>query len=147
MMKQKEEDLARACKKTAELEECLRRAEEEGLTWKRIAKEKEAMAVSLQNTLQQVRDKGGFSSEAAAALEDDAASCCDSNADVAGLFRDVLGRGKEDMGRCRGCGCQDSCMLFMPCMHLCACLVCDSLLDSCPVCRSAKQGSIEVFLS
>ncbi|CAA6655997.1 unnamed protein product [Spirodela intermedia] len=161
LLKQKEEDLARASKKTLELEECLKRAEAEGQTWKRIAKENEAMALVLQNTLEQVRDNPCRSSAAgvipaASALGDDAASCCDSTSAAAaarpnggrgGGNREGEWQGNAVSGRCRGCGSHDSCMLFMPCMHLCACELCDSLLDSCPVCRSAKQGSIEVFLS
>lgn len=162
LLKQKEEDLARASKKTLELEECLKRAEADGQTWKRIARENEAMALALQNTLEQVRDNPCRSSAggvipATAALGDDAASCCDSTSATAAAARpnggkgegnrDGEGQGIAASGRCRGCGSHDSCMLFMPCMHLCACELCASLLDSCPVCRSAKQGSIEVFLS
>uniref|UniRef100_A0A1D1Z670 Baculoviral IAP repeat-containing protein 7-B n=1 Tax=Anthurium amnicola TaxID=1678845 RepID=A0A1D1Z670_9ARAE len=151
LLRQKDEDLARASKKTAELEEYLKRAEAEGQTWQRIAMENEAMALSLKNTLDRVRDNACLSSAAAAlALGDDAASCCDSSSAPSGP--DGGGRGAEpdqgegQAGRCRGCGSQDSCMLFMPCMHLCACKLCDPLLDSCPVCRSLKHGSIEVFL-
>ncbi|XP_078448272.1 SBP (S-ribonuclease binding protein) family protein [Wolffia australiana] len=133
LLKQKDDDLASANKKTMELEACLKRAEEEGHAWRRIAEENEAMAAALQN---QVR----MTAIAAPDDDGDAASCCDSNGG------DLI-KGKAVPGRCRGCGCRDSCVLFVPCMHLCSCELCDLLFDSCPVCSSAKQGSIQVFFS
>lgn len=56
LMRQKEEDLAQARKKTMELETCLRKAQMERESWQRQAGENEAMVVELSNTLEQVRE-------------------------------------------------------------------------------------------
>ncbi|MQM18102.1 hypothetical protein Taro_051087 [Colocasia esculenta] len=155
LLRQKDEDLVRANKRAAELEEYLRQAEAEGQTWQRIARENEAMALSLRSTLEQVGDNACLSTVggafAAAAICDAAASCCASSSTPpgpnGGAKQEEGEQGLAETGRCRGCGSQGSCMLFMPCMHLCACKLCDTLLDSCPVCRCVKHGSIEVFFS
>ncbi|KAK4253483.1 hypothetical protein QN277_010148 [Acacia crassicarpa] len=48
---------------------------------------------------------------------------------------------------CRECGREESCVLMLPCRHLCVCTVCGSSLNTCPVCRSFKTGSVHVNLS
>ncbi|KAI9086930.1 hypothetical protein K1719_031091 [Acacia pycnantha] len=48
---------------------------------------------------------------------------------------------------CRKCGREESCVLMLPCRHLCVCTVCGSSLNTCPVCRSFKTGSVHVNMS
>ncbi|XP_061361183.1 probable BOI-related E3 ubiquitin-protein ligase 3 [Gastrolobium bilobum] len=48
---------------------------------------------------------------------------------------------------CRNCGKVESCMLILPCRHLCLCTVCGSTLHTCPVCKSYKTASVHVNMS
>ncbi|KAA3482960.1 putative BOI-related E3 ubiquitin-protein ligase 2 isoform X1 [Gossypium australe] len=57
LMKRKEEDLARATKKSIELEACLKKAEMESQWWERLANANEAMVMDLSNTMEQVKEE------------------------------------------------------------------------------------------
>lgn len=48
---------------------------------------------------------------------------------------------------CRKCGREESCVLILPCRHLCLCPVCGSSLNTCPICNSFKTGSVHVNMS
>ncbi|KAK7342860.1 hypothetical protein VNO80_25816 [Phaseolus coccineus] len=48
---------------------------------------------------------------------------------------------------CRKCGKEESCVLILPCRHLCVCTGCGSSLDSCPVCKSFKNASVLVNMT
>ncbi|KAF8377800.1 hypothetical protein HHK36_031185 [Tetracentron sinense] len=142
LLKQKDEERTKAAKKTMELEDCLRRAQMEFETWQRISRENEAMVIALNKTLEQVReDVCCFSSGAA----EDAESCCDFSHALNRQDRDEEEQTKKMV--CKGCNSQSSCILFLPCRHLCSCKSCEAFLDLCPVCNSAKKATIEVFMS
>ncbi|KAL5995687.1 hypothetical protein ACLOJK_041804 [Asimina triloba] len=148
LLRQKEEDIAKACRKTEELEEYLRRIEAENQTWQRIARENEAMVLSLNNTLEQMMRENLclFSGGA-----EDAESCCDFSGESSpSIKREEEGAGGEDGRRkkmaCKACNSRDSCVLILPCRHLCSCKHCETSLDSCPVCKSVKKASIEVYM-
>ncbi|XP_010265999.1 PREDICTED: probable BOI-related E3 ubiquitin-protein ligase 3 [Nelumbo nucifera] len=159
LMRQKDEDIAKAAKKTVELEGCLKRVEMENQAWQRIAKEKEAMVITLTKTLQQVRENVCWFSSGT----EDADSCCDfsyafnnNRGGAAGGYRDeetgqAMSRTEEEEQTkkmtCKACNSRGSCVLFLPCRHLCSCKSCEVFLDCCPVCKSPKKASIEVFLS
>ncbi|KAJ0026351.1 hypothetical protein Pint_09342 [Pistacia integerrima] len=138
LMRQKEEALAQARMKRMELEVCLRKAEMESESWQRVAKENEAMVMDLSNTLEQVRERMVLVSNRA----DDAESFCCGSCD---------GEEEEEVKvenrkiACKRCNSRKSCVLFLPCRHLCSCKLCEAFLDSCPVCKSAKETSMEVF--
>lgn len=101
----------------------------------------------------------------AAALMDDAQSCCGSTDenDEDGGRRDLVGgawgaQDKDEGGEmsnkmmrsnrlCRKCGKEESCVLILPCRHLCLCTVCGSTLHTCPVCKSFKNASVHVNMS
>ncbi|CAI9756748.1 unnamed protein product [Fraxinus pennsylvanica] len=107
--------------------------------------------------------------DAAAALIDDAESCCGSNFDendrlVLPEFSsrefvnnsngggactkrvdNTVVSNKNRM--CRRCGKEESCVLLLPCRHLCLCTVCGSFLHTCPICNSTKTASVHVNLS
>ncbi|KAA3476678.1 putative BOI-related E3 ubiquitin-protein ligase 2 isoform X2 [Gossypium australe] len=57
LMKRKEKDLARATKKTMELEACLKKAEMESEWWERLAKANEAMVMNLSNAMEQDKEE------------------------------------------------------------------------------------------
>lgn len=49
---------------------------------------------------------------------------------------------------CKACGERESCVLLLPCRHLCLCTHCGStLLHTCPVCNSNMNATVHVNLS
>lgn len=49
---------------------------------------------------------------------------------------------------CKMCGERESCVLLLPCRHLCLCTICGStLLHTCPVCNSNMNATVHVNLS
>lgn len=139
LMKQKDEEILKAASRNVELQDCVRRMEMERLTWQRVSQEREAMAESLNGTIQRLRE------EAAA---EDAGSCCCGERD-----REREGewerreRERETMVMvCRCCNSRKSCVIMLPCRHLCSCRDCDAFLDCCPVCNAPKKSSLEALL-
>ncbi|XP_019456997.1 PREDICTED: probable BOI-related E3 ubiquitin-protein ligase 3 isoform X2 [Lupinus angustifolius] len=106
---------------------------------------------------------------AAAALMDDASSCCGSTdgdnkkKDSEGVWRTIMGcagmKDKEGSGKgiigknddnmrlCKNCGKEESCVLILPCRHLCLCNICGSSLHNCPICKSFKNASVHINMS
>lgn len=130
--RQKEEEIAKESRKTAQLEDLLRRVEIEKQTYQRTAIEKEAMAMALNKTLERIRGEMVCSSSA-----EDGESCCD----LPDKFNEGIGK-----MTCKACNSGESRFIILPCKHLCLCEMCDALLHSCPVCRSVKQESMEVYM-
>lgn len=48
---------------------------------------------------------------------------------------------------CRVCRCNDVSMLLLPCRHLCLCQDCEGQLNACPLCRTRKNASVQVYMS
>lgn len=142
LLRQKDEEIAQAARKAAELEELLRKLEIEGHEWQRVARENEAMATSLSNTLEQLKDSAGCRSSCSSNCnvgEDDAESCCHVMKNT--NSNDNPGIGEKGAGICRSCNARESSVLFMPCRHIGCCRVCEPLLGSCPVCRVVKKAT------
>ncbi|KAB2091829.1 hypothetical protein ES319_A03G221300v1 [Gossypium barbadense] len=130
-----EEEITKAKNRTMELQILMNKLEMENQTWQRVAQENEAMVVSLNNMLQQLQqqlDNG----------VDDAGSCCEETEENRGF-----GVVERTMMVCRCCDSRNSCVLFLPCRHLCTCKDCAAFLDCCPVCRTIKKASIEALVS
>ncbi|XP_043713079.1 probable BOI-related E3 ubiquitin-protein ligase 2 [Telopea speciosissima] len=148
LLRQKDEDIARAAKRTMELEVCLRRMEMENQAWQRVTKENEDMVMVLNNALEQVKENVCCFPSAGA---EDAESCCDISQEH---YREEKIRRKEKEEEeepmrkmaCKACNSRRSCVLFIPCRHLCSCKSCETFLDSCPVCNSPKKASMEVLM-
>uniref|UniRef100_A0A5B7CCP2 Putative SBP family protein n=1 Tax=Davidia involucrata TaxID=16924 RepID=A0A5B7CCP2_DAVIN len=140
LMWQKDEDLAMATKKTMELQDCLRRKEMEIQVWQRMAKENEGTITNLNNMLKQVCERVSLSSNGA----QDAESFCDSS-NRGDNDQKVEEKQSKNMA-CKLCNARSSCIVFLPCRHLCACKSCEAFLGFCPVCESVKKASLEVFL-
>lgn len=138
LMRQKEEDLVQATKKAMELEACLRKAEMESESWQRLARANEAMVMDLSNTLEQVKERLVLVRNRA---EDAESVCCDSCDDN---NREQELREERKIA-CKRCNSRNSCVLFLPCKHLCSCKQCEAFLVSCPVCKCDKEASMEVF--
>lgn len=137
VLSKKDEEIEQAARKRAELEEYLTRLEAENESWRREAQEKEAVVMSLHNTLER--------------LKEDAGSCCDE-----GRRNMAMEEGTEEnrdaeqitrkMMVCNNCKSRSSCVMFLPCRHLCSCKACEAFLQDCPVCRMPKKSSIEALI-
>ncbi|KAL2254889.1 probable BOI-related E3 ubiquitin-protein ligase 2 [Sesamum indicum] len=133
LIKQKEEEIARAAKKSMELQDFLKRMEAENQTWQRVARENEAMVASLNSTIERLREAVGNAAE-------DAESCCVEEEKKTQTWVENASKMV-----CRCCNSRNSCVIMLPCRHLCSCRDCEALLDSCPVCTTVKKASIEAL--
>ncbi|KAL8144166.1 hypothetical protein V2J09_017198 [Rumex salicifolius] len=132
LMRKAEQDMAEAAAKARKLEESLRRAEMEAEVWERMARENEAMISGLNNMLGQAQERMNWASRPNNECQaQDAESACEAENDKMG---------------CKWCGKRVSCVVLLPCRHLCACRECGSLLAMCPVCHCVTEGVIEVLL-
>ncbi|XP_043706803.1 probable BOI-related E3 ubiquitin-protein ligase 3 [Telopea speciosissima] len=133
LLRQKDEEITRATKRTMELEECLRKMEMENQAWQRVPKEKESMVMALSNTLEQVKENVCYFPSARA---EDVESCCDIS-QAHPILRKMA---------CKAFNSRRSCVLFLPCRHFYSCKSCETFLDSCPSYNSPQKGSIEVLM-
>lgn len=146
LMTQKDQEIAQATRKTAELQEFLARLEMETDAWRRLAEENRAMVASLNNTLEELRR--------------DRACSTSSPSETCFQVRNNRGERQVDeqegtgenavvaeavVSACKGCGSRAASVLFLPCRHLCACGPCAAFFDFCPVCRTAKKACIEAL--
>ncbi|PIN05502.1 putative E3 ubiquitin ligase [Handroanthus impetiginosus] len=162
-LKAKEEEIEKIGKLNWALEERVKSLCEENQIWRDLAQTNEATANALRCNLEQVlaqvqdeqhQEKRHRTDDVAAMY--DAQSCCGSN------FNEIEVRTSAESpstsGRdhdynsnrnrmCRSCGKEESCVLLLPCRHLCLCTVCGSCLHTCPVCNSTKTASVHVNLS
>ncbi|XP_016463519.1 putative BOI-related E3 ubiquitin-protein ligase 3 [Nicotiana tabacum] len=151
LLKQKDEEIAKAMNKSKDLQDFLKRIEMENQTWQRIAKENEAIVLSLNNTIEQLRESARILSTNGGV--GDAESCCDVRPmehNVQESQQLSLETGNEEQQTrkmmCKSCNCRKSCIVFLPCRHLSSCKNCDPFLHSCPVCRIEKKASIEALI-
>ncbi|KAG6401432.1 hypothetical protein SASPL_138289 [Salvia splendens] len=136
LLKQKDEEIAKAANRTTELHNFMKKMEIENLTWQRVAKEKEAMIASLNDSIQRLRESAFLSENAA----EDAESCCRDMEE-----EEERTETKKKMV-CRICSTRNSCVVMLPCRHLCSCKDCEVFLDSCPVCSMPKKAAIEALI-
>ncbi|KAJ6804393.1 putative BOI-related E3 ubiquitin-protein ligase 1 [Iris pallida] len=138
-MREKQAELDRAAQGTAELEARLARIRTESTAWQAKAVADQAAAASLHARLQRassapVRTVGPKPDERgeSPAAEDAESACAEP-------FRS---------GFCRSCRVSPVSVVLLPCRHLCLCAGCDAVTagECCPVCGSARTGSVPVFL-
>ncbi|KAL1556071.1 RING-type E3 ubiquitin transferase [Salvia divinorum] len=144
-LRAKEEEAEKIGKMNYALEERVKSLCVENQIWRDMAQANEAAANALRCNLEQVLAQAQHDQHqdpAPAADEDDAQSCCGSNDDESTSAAD-----DRRNRMCRSCGKAESCVLLLPCRHLCLCTVCGSSLHTCPVCSSAKTASVHVNLS
>ncbi|XP_054779165.1 probable BOI-related E3 ubiquitin-protein ligase 3 [Prosopis cineraria] len=143
-MGQKDEEIASAAKKRMELECLLDRLEAENQAWRRAAVESEALILSLNNSLEKMKEKAHSSFNNV--LAHDAQSCWDESG---GDYQLMEGEEEETVGEmtaCKSCKCGVSSFLFLPCRHLSSCKACEPFLQACPVCTMPKRASIEALI-
>eukprot|EP00249_Psilotum_nudum_P010740 c22732_g2_i1 orf=1464-2561(+) len=148
-LKDKEAELEEVNRRNLELEERVKQLCLESQLWQNMAKNNEVMVSTLRSSLEQV---------VAQSREQSKEGCGDSEAEDAeschyGEGGDVHARtfreNKElkEQRTCRVCRTNDVCILLLPCRHLCLCKDCENRLDTCPLCRSPKDVSVQVYLS
>ncbi|CAM6034896.1 unnamed protein product [Sphagnum compactum] len=118
--------------------------------WRAKAETNEAIVTALRSNLQQAEQAVAFSREQSKegcgdSEADDAASS--HNGDDAHARTLQENRELREQRTCRVCRCNDVSMLLLPCRHLCLCKDCETRLDACPLCRSPKQASVQVYMS
>ncbi|XP_027356288.1 probable BOI-related E3 ubiquitin-protein ligase 3 [Abrus precatorius] len=164
-LKAKEEEILKIEKLNYALEEKVKSLCIENQIWRDLAQTNEATAnalrTNLEHVLSQVGADGGEGAGVPPAEEEDAESCCGSNEEgwrtVATGAQDKEGEGTggvmnnsnggDERRLCRKCGKEESCVLILPCRHLCLCTVCGSTLHICPVCKSFKNASVHVNMT
>lgn len=168
-MKAKEEEIQKIERMNMILEEKVKTLCMENQIWRELAQNNEATANALRNNLQQIlmqqmenknnngNGDGEYSGgDFAVAVAEDAESCC-SNDEYCGWRRVVMAAQDKDEGTssgrvmnnnrlCRNCGEGESCVLIMPCRHLCLCSMCGAMVLTCPICDSVKSATLNVNL-
>lgn len=146
-LKAKDEEIEKMGKLNNVLEEKVKSLYIENQIWRDLAQTNEATANALRLNLEQVlnhlqqheqQQQGRSGDDKGGDLTDDAESCCGSNYEEGGKRNDRV---------CRNCGTGESCVLLLPCRHLCLCTVCGSSVNICPVCKSSKNASVHVNMS
>ncbi|KAK1281008.1 hypothetical protein QJS04_geneDACA023167 [Acorus gramineus] len=112
IVKKKDEEIANANTTMRTLKNHVLKLEGENFLWKKVAKDTAADAKTLERDLE--RMKREF-----AATGDAGSECCGSS-------------DPKMLIPCRICGSRDSCMLMLPCRHLCSCRNCDGTNQLCP---------------
>ncbi|XP_047313389.1 E3 ubiquitin-protein ligase BOI [Impatiens glandulifera] len=131
LLKQKDEEIAKANTRTMELEEFLRKIEMENQGWQRIAMHNESVLVSLTNTISQMNENADLRNNNTIQDEE---SCCDERF------------GENMLMICRRCNSRSSSVVFLPCRHLCSCVPCEQFIGSCPVCKMVKKSIIHALI-
>ncbi|XP_055804172.1 BOI-related E3 ubiquitin-protein ligase 1-like isoform X2 [Solanum dulcamara] len=157
-MNEKDEQIQRMGKINLVLQERVKTLYMENQLWRDLAQTNEATANSLRTNLEQVL-LAHVSDErlSAVPVEEDVESCCGSSNDEQEgkkeeqeeVVRRLAGDAQDKSNRiCRKCGERESCVLLLPCRHLCLCTVCGSSLHhTCPVCNSNMNATVHVNMS
>ncbi|KAH6796111.1 hypothetical protein C2S51_037097 [Perilla frutescens var. frutescens] len=155
-LKEKDEQIQRMGKLNLVLQERVKSLYVENQLWRDLAQTNEATANSLRSNLEQVLQHVGGDervSATVAAAEDDVESCCgssDGGRDAEALDKEEGSGGCYSDRRCKLCRERESCVLLLPCRHLCLCNVCGSgsqQLQSCPCCNSSVTATLHVNIS
>lgn len=151
-LKAKEQEIEKIGKLNCMLEDKVKSVCVENQIRRDLAESNEATANALRSNLEQVllcnhrvqyfhpNDDCLIAAAAAAAAE--SSWCCGSNYQDGNRLDD----GGVSNRLCRNCGQEESCVLVLPCRHLCLCSLCGSSLHTCPICKSAKNATLHVNL-
>nr|GEX12866.1 probable BOI-related E3 ubiquitin-protein ligase 3 [Tanacetum cinerariifolium] len=127
-LKTKEEEITRLNQVNRSLKEKLKSLLVENQKWRELALTNEATAYNLQQLLAQAQLQQQEQEQTLVNDDiDDGESCCSN---------------KVNSNKCLKCGKKESCVLVLPCRHLCLCNVCESTTTICPVCTSAKSAAM-----
>ncbi|XP_075483116.1 BOI-related E3 ubiquitin-protein ligase 1-like [Primulina tabacum] len=152
-LKEKEDQIQKMGKLNFFLQERVKSLYVENQLWREMAQTNEATANSLRSDLEQVLAHVGGEERLSAgacgvaAVEDDVESCCGSSDHHE---KDHAEETVSQNRNCKRCGERESCVLLLPCRHLCLCNVCGSgshQLQSCPVCNATMNATLHVNMS
>lgn len=132
-LRAKEEEADKIVKFNQALYERVKSLSIDNQIWRDLAQSNEATVTSLRTNIEQMmrhRARGADNSQ----------SCCSSTNGGEEEDHNVNNGGNW----CRKCGKKESCVLLLPCRHLCVCTVCGLGLNICPVCKSTKNASLVV---
>ncbi|KAL5225768.1 hypothetical protein ABZP36_012407 [Zizania latifolia] len=155
-IREKEEDVSRAARRGAELEERVGQLRAEAAAWQAKALADQSTAAALHAQLQQAavaaqaRGKAVEDNAEGAAADDAESGFVDPDRVVEVLAPPPPSR------PCRTCRLRASSVVLLPCRHLCVCDACEPAVSTtltgtavaaCPMCRGAVTGTVQVFLS
>lgn len=118
----------------AELEARLKQVTAENQVWFNVARNSESLVAGLKGSLDQALHRRGGECHTA----EDAESCCYEGDDE--------DRRRPVRGVCRVCNENSVSVLVLPCRHLCLCLQCEPVSETCPICYGAKNVGLQVFM-
>ncbi|KAK9077650.1 hypothetical protein SSX86_005987 [Deinandra increscens subsp. villosa] len=150
ILRAKEEEITKMAKLNWALEERVRSLCTENQIWRELAETNESTANALRNNLKQVLEQlvnGDYRHRRTAAGEDDAQSCCESSNDNERTLAEQDSSNSNYNRMCKSCWKGESCVLLLPCRHLCLCTVCGSSVHICPICKSSSNISVHVHMS
>ncbi|XP_065027862.1 probable BOI-related E3 ubiquitin-protein ligase 3 isoform X1 [Musa acuminata AAA Group] len=143
-IREKESEVEGINKKNLELEEQMKQLATEVSTWQQRAKYNESMINSLKYNLEQLYAQSKDNKEGCGDNGvDDTTSCCNGDTDLQLTFKQ--NKDIESMA-CKVCRVNETCMLLLPCRHLCLCKECESKLSFCPLCHSSKFIGMEIYM-
>lgn len=134
-LREKEAELDRAARRAAELEDRVTRLRAESMAWQAKALADQATAANLHSQLHQAATAAAAAADANELPIDDAESA------------HIDPRRVEPSKACRSCWSRPISVVVMPCRHLSLCADCDAGALPCPLCGSARSGSVHVLLS
>lgn len=132
-LRAKEEEVDKMIKFNRALHEKLKSLSIENQMWRDLAQSNEATVTTLRTSIEQVMRNRAMGA-------DDSQSCCSSNNGGEEEDSNVNNAGNW----CRKCRKKESCVLLLPCRHLCVCTMCGLGLNVCPVCKLTKNASVVI---
>lgn len=148
-IREKEVEAGRAAQRNAELESQAAHLSAEARAWQVRAKAGEATAATLQAQLQQATISGACVKDASGCGEDGAEDAESTYLDPDRVV--VAASNNNGCGgpTCKACEKRAATVVLLPCRHLSLCNGCDRSVtnQTCPVCFSFKESSVQVSFS
>ncbi|KAI3704963.1 hypothetical protein L1987_75193 [Smallanthus sonchifolius] len=128
-------NLAGEVKKRKEIEAKLKEKEEQAERLRHMYHFYEKRTFYLEEMVQQQVAAERFYAAPAVAQEEEVQSC----------LVDLNSVQRTDV-KCKNCRTRPATMLWLPCRHLCVCLVCERRVKTCPICSVKKTESFKINL-
>ncbi|KAF8108080.1 hypothetical protein N665_0115s0089 [Sinapis alba] len=149
-LQEKDHEIDIMNKKNKELVERIKQVAMEAQNWHYRAKYNESVVNVLKTNLQQATSHNNNNNVVATA-DHGIEGFGDSEIDDAASSHIDPNNNNNNMGsqrmRCKMCHGKEVSVLLVPCRHLSLCKECDVFTGFCPVCKSLKTSSVQVFFS
>ncbi|KAJ0229121.1 SBP protein [Hirschfeldia incana] len=152
-LQEKDQEIEIMNKRNKELVERIKQVTTEAQNWHYRAKYNESVVNALKNNLQQAMSHNNNNNKKVIAGADQRREGFGDSEidDAASSYIDPNNNNNKNIGnqrmRCKMCNVKEVSVLLVPCRHLCLCKECDVFTGVCPVCRSSKTSSVQVFFS